>query len=284
VISEAKQSERRVSAVVAPRRERSVSQRYRHSLWLLTKRDLQVRYTTSALGYVWSILDPLLMSAIYYFVFVVVFKRGSATEDPYIVFLMTALLPWTWFNGSINDMAMAFIREAKLIRSTSIPRSIWVMRITLSKGIEFLLSLPVLVVFVIISEFTPTPAHIRFDAVYTPLAILLEAVLIVGLGLIIAPVVVFFRDLERAIKLVLRLLFYATPIVYGISRFDSSSAIKHVLDFNPLTGIMSIYRSSFFAGSLDWPAVIIASVESLVILGIGILMFRRNVRAVLKEL
>ena len=135
MISEAKQSERRVSAVVAPRRERSVSQRYRHSLWLLTKRDLQVRYTTSALGYVWSILDPLLMSAIYYFVFVVVFKRGSATEDPYIVFLMTALLPWTWFNGSINDMAMAFIREAKLIRSTSIPRSIWVMRITLSKGI-----------------------------------------------------------------------------------------------------------------------------------------------------
>ena len=272
------------SAAVAPRRERSAPQRYRHSLWLLTKRDLQVRYTTSALGYVWSILDPLLMSAIYYFVFVIVFNRGSAAEDPYIVFLMTALLPWTWFNGSMNDMARAFIRDAKLIRSTSIPRSIWVMRITLSKGIEFLLSLPVLVVFVVITQFTATPAHIRWDAFYSILAIILEAILIVGLGLIIAPVVVFFRDLERAIKLVLRLLFYATPIVYGIARFDKQPTIKYVLELNPLTGIMSIYRASFFAGSLDWPGVIISAVESLALLGIGVLLFRRNMRAVLKEL
>jgi ABC-2 type transport system permease protein len=279
-----RQSETRVTAVVAPRRERSASQRYRHSLWLLTKRDLQVRYTTSALGYVWSILDPLLMSAIYYFVFVILFNRGTLIEEPYIVFLMTALLPWTWFNGSINDMAKAFISEAKLIRSTSIPRSIWVMRITLSKGIEYLLSLPVLVAFVVITQFTKTPAHLRFDAIYTPLAIVIEAVLIVGLGLIIAPVVVFFRDLERAIKLVLRLMFYATPIVYGLSKFDKHPVIKHILDLNPLTGVMSIYRSAFFAANLDWTAVIIASVEAIIILGIGILMFRRNVRAVLKEL
>jgi ABC-2 type transport system permease protein len=273
-----------LTAVVAPRRERSASQRYRHSLWLLTKRDLQVRYTTSALGYVWSILDPLLMSAIYYFVFVIVFNRGTHTEDPYIVFLMTALLPWTWFNGSINDMAKAFIRDAKLIRSTSIPRSIWIMRITLSKGIEFLLSLPVLLVFVVITQFTATPAHIRWESLYSILAIVLEAILIVGLGLIIAPVVVFFRDLERAIKLVLRLLFYATPIVYGIDKFDKNGVIKHILDLNPLTGIFSIYRASFFSSALDWPAVIIAAVETIVILGIGVLLFRRNVRAVLKEL
>jgi ABC-2 type transport system permease protein len=274
-----------LTAVVAPRRERSPSQRYRHSLWLLTKRDLQVRYTTSALGYVWSILDPLLMSAIYYFVFVIVFNRGTHTEDPYIVFLMTALLPWTWFNGSINDMAKAFIRDAKLIRSTSIPRSIWIMRIALSKGIEFLLSLPVLVVFVVITQFTPTPAHIRWDAFYSIIAIVLEAILIVGLGLIIAPIVVFFRDLERAIKLILRLLFYATPIVYGLDKFEKDGAwIKQVLEFNPLTGIMSIYRTSFFADALDWPAVIISAVETVIILGIGVLLFRRNMRAVLKEL
>jgi len=273
------------SAVVAPRRERSASQRYRHSLWLLTKRDLQVRYTTSALGYVWSILDPLLMSAIYYFVFVVVFKRGGLTEAPYIVFLMTALLPWTWFNGSITDMAKAFIRDAKLIRSTSIPRSIWILRITLSKGIEFLLSLPVLVIFVVITQFTATPAHVHWESFYSILAILLETVLIVGLGLIIAPIVVFFRDLERAIRLVLRLLFYATPIVYGITTFDKDNiVIRHILDFNPLTGIMSIYRSSFFPAELDWTAVIVASVEAVAILGLGILLFRRNMRAVLKEL
>jgi ABC-2 type transport system permease protein len=268
------------------RRERSWMQRYRHSLWLLTKRDLKVRYSISALGYLWSIIDPLLMAAIYYFVFVILFGRGASTpiDQPYIVFLLCALLPWTWFNGSINDMAKAFIRDAKLIRSTSIPRSIWIMRIVLSKGIEFLASLPVLIVFVIITQFTSTPAHLRFDAIYWILAIVIEAVLIIGIGLILAPLVVFFRDLERAIKLILRLAFYATPIVYGLSKFDKHETVKHVLEFNPLTGIMGLYRSAFFRGELDWESVIVSAIVSLIILAIGVFAFRRNVRAVLKEL
>ena len=273
-----------MSALVAPRRDKSPAQRYRHSLWLLTKRDLQVRYTTSSLGYLWSILDPLLMSGIYYFVFVVLFKRGDLTDQPYMVFLMSALLPWTWFNGAVNDMAKAFIREAKLIRSTSIPRSIWVARIVLSKGIEFIISIPVLIVFAVISEFTADPAHIQWTIVFVPLAIVLEAILIFGIGLILAPIVVFFRDLERAIKLILRVLFYATPIVYGIEKFDDRDLIKNVLRFNPLTGIMGIYRGTFFAGDVDWVAILISAIFSLVILGVGILLFRRNVRAVLKEL
>jgi ABC-2 type transport system permease protein len=67
--------------------QRSRFSRYRHSLWLLTKRDLRVRYSTSVLGYLWSILDPLVMSAIYWFVFTVIFKRDVG-ENPYIVFLL----------------------------------------------------------------------------------------------------------------------------------------------------------------------------------------------------
>jgi ABC-2 type transport system permease protein len=273
-----------MSTVVAPRREKTPAQRYRHSLWLLTKRDLQVRYTTSVLGYFWSILDPLLMSGIYYFVFVILFGRGTPIEQPYIVFLLCALLPWTWFNGAVNDMAKAFTREAKLIRSTSIPRSIWVMRIVLSKGIEFIASLPVLIVFVLLTLPTKTPAHVHFDIIYVPIAIIIEAVLITGIGLILAPIVVFFNDLERAIKLVLRLMFYATPIVYGLVKFDKHETVKKVLQFNPLTGIMGIYRSAFFKGELEWHTVLISAVFALVILGVGILLFRRNVRAVLKEL
>jgi len=93
---------------------RSRFSRYRHSLWLLTKRDLRVRYSTSVLGYLWSILDPLVMSAIYWFVFTVIFKRDVG-ENPYIVFLLAALLPWMWFNGAVSDSTRAFIREAKLI-------------------------------------------------------------------------------------------------------------------------------------------------------------------------
>ncbi|WP_307859030.1 ABC transporter permease [Herbiconiux sp. SYSU D00978] len=255
---------------------RSAGARYRHSLWLLTSRDLRVRYSTSALGYLWSILDPLAMSAIYWFVFTQVFGRGVGHE-PYIVFLLTALLPWTWFNGAVSDSTRAFLKDAKLVRSTAIPRSIWVGRIVLSKGIEFLLSLPVLALFAIAAG-----AEVSWQLVYFVPAILLQAGLTMGLGLIIAPLVVFFRDLERAVKLVLRFAFYASPVIYGLG--DLPGDFRTLGAFNPLAGIFSLYRAGFFPQELDWTAVGISTALTVVILALGAVVFRRCERAVLKEI
>jgi ABC-2 type transport system permease protein len=250
--------------------------RYRHSLWLLTRRDLRVRYSTSALGYVWSILDPLVMAGIYWFVFTQVFQRPVGA-DPYIVFLLSALLPWMWFNGSVSDSTRAFLREAKLIRSTKIPRTIWVNRLVLSKGIEFVASIPVLAFFAIFSG-----AAVNVDLVWFPLGILLQAVLTVGVTLIVAPLVVFFRDLERAVKLALRFLFYASPIIYGTH--DLPSELQSWAAFNPLSGIFSLYRAGFFPDQLDWYQVGIGALMSLVLLAIGVLVFQRSERSVLKEI
>ena len=266
-----------MSATVSQRPAWSPVARYRHSLWLLTVRDLRVRYSTSVLGYFWSILDPLVMAAIYWFVFTQVFDR-TVGERPYIVFLLCALLPWMWFSGAIGDCTRAFLREARLIRSTKIPRTIWVNRLVLSKGIEFLASIPVLILFAIM--FT---APVHWEAVFFPLAIIIQFVLTMGLGLIIAPLVVFFRDLERAIKLVLRFLFYASPIIYGLPDLRDLG-LERVAAFNPLAGIFSLYRGAFFPGQLDWFAISVSAGMSVVILGIGLLVFRRTERSVLKEI
>ena len=249
---------------------------YWHSLMLLSRRDLKVRYSTSALGYLWSILDPLLMSGIYFFVFTVVFNRGVGHE-PYIVFLLSALLPWTWFNGALSDSTRAFLREAKLIRSTKIPRTIWVGRIVMSKGIEFVASLPVLIVFAVVSG-----ATVHWNAVLFVPAILLQAVLTLGLGLIIAPLVVFFRDLERAVKLILRFGFYASPIVY--STLDLPENLSNWAGLNPLSGLFSLYRAAWFPEELDWSLVGMSALTSALLLLIGLAVFRRTLPAVLKEI
>jgi ABC-2 type transport system permease protein len=250
----------------APPASRGAGRRYRHALWLLTKRDLRVRYSTSALGYVWSILDPLVMSGIYWFVFTQVFHRGSVGEEPYIVFLLAALLPWMWFTGSVSDSTRAFIKESKLIRSTTIPRSIWVARIVASKGIEFLLSIPVLAVFVI-----ATGAHLHWQVVLYPLAIVLQCALVYGLGLIVAPLVVFFR-----------FAFYASPIIYGTQALPDS--LHALAAMNPLTGIFGIYRSAFFPSQLDWYEVLVSVVITAVVVSVGLVVFRRSEHRVLKEL
>ncbi|WP_222705960.1 MULTISPECIES: ABC transporter permease [unclassified Salinibacterium] len=260
----------------SPRPQWSPFERYRRSLWLLTVRDLRVRYSTSALGYVWSILDPLVMASIYWFVFTQVFDR-SVGEKPYIVFLLVALLPWMWFNGAISDSTRAFIREAKLVRSTKLPRTIWVNRIVLSKGIEFIASVPVLAIFAI-----GTSAELHWQVVFFPLAVLLQGMLVMGIGLIVAPLVVFFRDLERATKLALRFLFYASPIIYGVT--DLPKDLQFWASFNPLAGIFSLYRGAFFPDQLAWDTIGIGAAMSVVFLVIGLLVFRRSERAVLKEI
>ncbi len=250
--------------------------RYFHSLWLLSARDLRVRYSTSALGYLWSVLDPLVMSGIYWFVFTQVFHRDVG-ENPYIVFLITALLPWVWFNSAVTDFTRAFNKDARLVRSTSIPRSIWVGRIVLSKGVEFLFSLPVLAVFAIFGGATVNAALLLF-----PVAVVLQVILLLGLGLIVAPLCVLWGDLERTTRLVLRALFYASPIIYGVA--DLPGVFTEIGAFNPLAGIFTLYRVGFFPDQWDTLSVIVGAVTSILIFGLGLLVFSRLERPVLKEL
>ena len=235
-----------------------------------------MRYSTSFLGYLWSVLDPLVMAVIYWFVFTQIVDRAIGAE-PYIVYLLAGLLPWTWFNGAVGDSTRAFIKDAKLVRSTRLPRSVWVARIVLSKGVEFVLAIPVVAIFAIVYG-----AQLTWGVLWLPLAIVLQAVLTLGLGLIIAPLVVFFRDLERAVKLILRFLFYASPIIYGLA--DLPDGLDVWASFNPLAGIISLYRASFFPEEVEPRAVIVAAAMSLLALGAGALVFRRTVRAVLKEI
>jgi ABC-2 type transport system permease protein len=251
-------------------------QRYLHSLWLLSARDLRVRYATSALGYLWSVLDPLVMSLIYWFVFTQVFGRGVG-EEPYIVFLITALLPWVWFNAAVSDFTKAFSKDARLVRSTAIPRSIWVNRIVLSKGIEFLCSIPVLVLFAVLSG-----AAVGWGILWMPVAVLIQTVLLVGLGLIVAPLCVMWGDLERTTRLVLRALFYASPIIYGVA--DLPGVFRELAAFNPLSGIFTLYRVGFFPDQWDTLAVVVGALMSVMFLGLGVLIFRRMERPMLKEL
>ncbi|MEJ1087408.1 ABC transporter permease [Microbacterium sp. Mu-80] len=261
------------------------ARRYFHSLWLLSARDLKVRYSTSALGYLWSVLDPLVMSAIYWFVFTQVFQR-TVGEQPYIIFLISALLPWVWFNAAVGDFTRAFKKDARLVRSTAIPRSIWVNRIVLSKGLEFLFSIPVLVTFVVVNLLTETDpskvAHIGWGILWFPVAIVLQAVLLIGLGLLVAPLCALYTDLERTTALILRALFYATPIIYSVK--DLPGPFETIGMFNPLAGIMTLYRMAFFPDQWDPRVVLISVAMSLIILVLGIWVFRTLERPVLKEL
>lgn len=253
--------------------------RKRAVLWLLVRRDLKVRYADSALGYVWSVLDPLLMGLILWFVFTQIFNR-SVGEDPYIVFLMAAMLPFNWFTGAVGDATKA-LKGEKLVRTTALPREIWVFRLVLAKGAEFLFSLPVLIIFLIAYA-----KPINLNILYLPLAMLMQFVLITGIGLMVAPIVVLVRDVDRIVKITLRFLFYATPVLYGVTdvyeRLPESVRVLYL--FNPMTGIVSLYRSAYFPSQFHWQAVAISAGVSVITLVLGWWVFAKLERSVLKEI
>jgi ABC-2 type transport system permease protein len=248
----------------------------RRAIKLLVGRDLKVRYASSVLGYVWSVLEPLLLAGIYWFIFTQVFTRTVGAE-PYIVFLLAGLLPWTWFNGTVTEAARALRSEAKLVRSTNVPREVWVVRVVLSKGVEFLLSLPVLFLFALVYR-----APVDWQLVYLLPGVLLMATLTLGVGLLLAPLVVLVRDLERVVRIALRLGFYASPVIFSVQ--DVPEPWDAVFAANPLAGIFELCRAGFFPGAVHWEHVSLSAGVSVGVLVLGWSVFARLERTVLKEI
>ncbi|MGI8677986.1 MAG: ABC transporter permease [Jatrophihabitans sp.] len=253
---------------------------YRRILKLLVKRDLKVRYAGSFLGYLWTVLDPLLMTLVFWFIFTKIFHRGNKDESPYILFLLTGQLLWSWFQAGVTSTAKSLITEAQMVRSSNVPRELWVLRVVFSKFVEYVLALPVLVVFAFAYLRVP-----NWRIVFLPLSWIMMFVLLTGLGLLLAPVTVLVRDTERVIPIVLRVLFYLSPVLYSVnSIIKPHPEFSAVYEYNPAVGPMTLARAGFFPHEFHGAYVTHSAVVILVIFVLGVFTFTRLERQVLKEM
>ncbi|WP_296140726.1 ABC transporter permease [uncultured Tessaracoccus sp.] len=260
--------------------------RERRVLALLVRRDLRVRYSRSVIGYLWTVLDPLANALIYFMIFVVIFERGDAGHHPYFLFLLAGLLPWQWFNAGVNESMRALLAERQLVRSMDLPREIWVVRVVLSKGIEYVLSLPVLVLFTAIYIATGD-TRLDWQLVFFPLAMLLEALLITAFGLTLAPLTVMMYDFQPTVRIFLRVYFYMTPIIFNLELLDKLkqfSWLQILFQVNPLTGALELYRAGFFPADPRWHVVGYSCIGIALLFGLGVWTFKRMEPAVLKEI
>lgn len=255
--------------------------RTRRILWILIRRDLKVRYADALLGYVWSVLEPLLMGAIYWFVFTKIFERKVGGE-PYIIFLLAAMLPWMWFNSGLTEGAKALRSQRRLVASTSLPRQIWVFRSVGAKGMEFLFSIPVFITFTFFF-----PPEVNSHVWLVPVGILIQLALLLGFGFLLSPLMMLFRDLEPLIRVTTRMLFYASPVIYGINDIAQRGipeSLQQVYPWNPLAGMIECYRAGFFGGDVRWDAITISAVLSVGVFVVGWKVFMKLESRVLKEI
>ena len=256
----------------------------RNILRLLVDRDLRVRYAQSLLGYLWTVIDPLANALIYFMLFVVIFKRADAGHSPYFLFLLAGLLPWQWFNSVVAEAPRALISEQQLVKSKNLPREIWVVRLNLAKGLEFLYSLPVLVVFL---AYYMVRGQVRLDweLIFWPLAIALQFIFQMGIALALAPLTILIQDIQPLVRIFLRVYFYLCPIIFQLQLLDAvPDALRWVFSLNPFTGILELYRGGLFNASIQWHIVAIAAAGSLFTLWLGARIFRRLESTILKEI
>jgi ABC-2 type transport system permease protein len=246
-------------------------------LRMLVLRDLQRQYTKFRLGYLWSLLEPLGMSLVLWLVFSVLLGERALGLQPYLLFLSVAILPWWWFSKSVNASTKIFRRMRGEIAFTHLPPQIWVLRTVISSMVEFILSLPVVLLAVAVTGFLPGPWIVMF-----PVAIVLQFMLLYGIGLLVASLSIVIPDVARLVKIILRAMFYLSPILYSISNIPT--AVQSIAAINPLVGILGLYRIGWWPEEQTSPWALVTSLGvAAAFLIAGIISFHVLKPRILKE-
>jgi len=223
--------------------------RYRALVSVLVRRELTARYRASALGYLWSLLNPLFQLAVYAVVFTFIFDPRFPGGDPYPLFLFSGLLPWLFFSGALLDASVSLVDNGPLLAKVMCPPEIFPIVTVLSHLVHHLLALPVLLAAMVgasLLGWHPFP----WTILLLPLAIVPWLLLTSGLALAVAALSVRFRDMRDLLGHVLNLLFFSSPIIYSLKGLEVPGALRKALALNPLASVVEVYRDAAFAGTI----------------------------------
>ena len=221
--------------------------RHRALVGVLVSRELKARYRGSVLGFFWSLLNPLLMLAVYSIVFAFIFPGRSASTSPYALFLFTGLLPWNWLAGGLTDAASSLTTHGALLKKILFPAEVLPLVAVLAQGIHFILALPVLGAGLALGAagVLGPAVPVGWPILQAVPLFLLEGVFVAGVGLLLAALTVHFRDVKDILATGLSLWVFATPVLYALPDIKSER-LRAALLWNPATPFFEAWRDAFF--------------------------------------
>lgn len=230
----------------------------------MVSQELHVRYHRSVLGFLWTLLHPILMMTTMTVAFSQIFNISGTS---YAVYLFAGMVPWNFLSGSINECAFTFIYNEGLIRKIYLPKLIFPLTRVLINLITFVLSMTALFVMLI-----PIGARPSWAMLALPAAVLLLAAFAMGLGLLVATANTFFRDLGHLVSVVLQAWYFLTPIVYEASMFKAGQGRFWL---NPAYPFVRLFQTIIRDGR--WPDAatsLVAAGIAAASLGIGYAAFK----------
>ncbi len=214
---------------------------YRELLKNLILKDLKIRYGGSLLGLAWSLLNPLAMIVVYSIVFKYIFRIEL---ENYTVFLITGLLPWSFFSSSVGASTVAVISDANLVKKIRFPREILPLATVQFNLVQFLMALVVFFPALIFLQ-----AELGWTLLAYPAVLALHAGFTLGVALLLSAVTVFYQDIKHLTEVGLMILFWVTPIVYDLSMVPER--VRWLFKLNPLAVYITGYQDIIYYGR--WP-------------------------------
>lgn len=239
---------------------------YRGLVRSLTVRDLKLKYRRSVLGAAWSVLNPLLMMAIYFAIFSVFLH--VFTLPNYWAYVLGGLVAWLFFANSLGSAVTSLVSNPNLITKVYFPIESLPIATVLSACVNFLVSLLVLTVVVLVAGLP-----IGASMVLLPVVVAAQLGFTLGLAVFVAALTVYLRDLEHLVGLFLTALFYVTPVLYPLAM---AGRYALWLELNPMTWFLECYHAILYRGAWPDPAFLsLALGAALVSLTAGYLLFLR---------
>ena len=245
--------------------------RYRDLVGALVSRDLKVRYRRSAIGFLWTMLQPLLMMLVLQTVFSTIFLAESAeVPQNYEVYVLAGILFWNFFSQSIVASMNSLRGNAQLLQKLPVPKVVFPLATVLSGLVNLVFALLPLLVLLVVTGHPLKPALL-----FLPVSILIVALFTLGAGQLLTPLAVFFSDVVELIGVLLTLMFYMTPVIYPKDIVPEN--LRWMVRFNPVRSILEVFRDPIYQGEIPpLSHLTVSIVIALLALGIGAWVFRRS--------
>jgi lipopolysaccharide transport system permease protein len=242
--------------------------RYRDLLWTLTVHRIRVRYKQSALGWVWAVLQPLLLMLIFTLLFSVTSSRVATGGIPYTVFVYAAVLPWSFFSTAVGNGTNSLVGQAPLVTKVWFPREILPLSYVTAALFDFLVASLLLVALMLYHHVAPT----WLAVVGVPLVGLMS-ILAFAVGVAFAAVQVRYRDVGIAMPLLLQVWMFLSPVVYPYSQVPTR--YRWLYQLNPMAGLIEGFRRvTVLAQPPDWRLAGVSAVICLLALPVCYLYFK----------
>lgn len=249
---------------------------YRQMIFSLVKKELRGRYKGSALGFLWTFINPLLQLLVYTFVFSVVMPNNI---DKFYLYLFIGLIPWLFFSGSMTGGAASIIAQKDLVKKIYFPREVIPISYVTSNFVNMLLCFIVIFAVIIISGTGVT----LYLLLYLPVIMIVEYVMALGGAMLTSALTVYFRDLEYILGIVTMAWMYFTPVVYSIDMVPEW--LRPIFGLNPMTPVIVAYRDVLYSRQAPHLYTLLQGfILGIIVLFIGIIVFRKLQRGFAEEL